>query len=123
MLSDFGFSSVRLMSGETGGVPTAEKQQVVGYSEVASSETPLPIGLGPLSLLTSRTGSLLVGDRLVGKASEPERLVIGSLAYVRAIAAALPIDPEDERIIDDLMAKRTSEREIRPLRRREGEPR
>jgi hypothetical protein len=123
MPSEFSFGTVRLMSGEMAGVPAAEKRQVIGYSEVASSETPLPIGFNPLSVLGTRTGSLLVGDRLIGHRSEPERLVEGSLRYVRAIASALPIDKDDERIIDELMAKRTAGRTTRPLRRREGEPR
>ncbi len=122
MPSDFGFAFVGLMSGQVGGVPTARARQVLGYSEVASSETPLPVGFRPVSLLGARTGTLLVGERLVGKSSEPERLVTGSLRYVEAIASALPIDKEDERIIDELMAKRTAGRATRPLRRREGEP-
>ena len=47
----------------------------------------------------------------------------GSLRYVKQIAAALPIDPEDERIVDALVAKRTASLGTRPLRRRDGEPR
>lgn len=109
------------MSGE--GVRPARKKQIVGYSEVASSETPLPIGFRPLSLLEHRTGTVLVGDRLAGSISEPERLVAASLRHVEAIASVLPIDTEDERIVDELMAKRAARLSTRPLRRREGDPR
>ena len=61
MPSDFSFERVALMSGEVLARPQARpRQQVLGYSEVASSETPLPVGLGPLSLLLARTGTLSV---------------------------------------------------------------
>jgi hypothetical protein len=115
------FRLVGFMSGEA--VSTARKKQIVGYSEVASSETPLPVGFRPLSLLEHRTGTLLVGDRLAGSISEPERLVHASLRHIEAIASVLPIDAEDERIVDELMAKRAARLSTRPLRRREGDPR
>jgi hypothetical protein len=121
MPSDFTFASVGLMSGEALAVPTTRRQQILEYSEVATSETPLPIGLRPVSLLAPRTGILSVGERIVGRTSEPERLVSGSLAYVQAIASALPIDEQDERIVDGLMAKRAAGLSTRPLRRRQGE--
>jgi len=123
MPSDLSFERVALMSGEVVARPQAKRRQVLGYSEVASSETPLPVGLGPLSLLLARTGTLSVGERLAGPTTEPERLVAGSLAYVQAIASALPIDEEDERIVDALVAKRTANHPVRPIRRREGDPR
>jgi hypothetical protein len=120
MPSDFS-RVIGFMSGE--GVRPLVKKQIVEYSEVASSETPLPVGFRPLSLLEHRTGTLLVGDRLIGTPSEPERLVTGALRYVEAIASALPLDKEDERIVDELMAKRAAKLSTRPLRRREGEHR
>lgn len=55
--------------------------------------------------------------------SEPERLVHASLRHVEAIASVLPLDAEDERIVDELMAKRAARLGTRPLRRREGDPR
>jgi hypothetical protein len=124
MAAAFTHGPVALMTGETGGVPAASGRQVLTYSQVASSETPLPVGFQPLSLLGNMTGTTLVGERLVGgRASEAERLVVGALRHVQAIASLLPIDREDERLIDDLMAKRASKLSTRPLRRREGEPR
>lgn len=122
MRFDFSLASVGLMTGETGGKPAAEQRQVVGYSEVASSETPLPFGFRPLAILEPRTGSLLVGDRLAGRVSEIERLVAGSLRHLDVIGAVLPTDERDEQLIDELMAKRDATRVTRPLRRREGEP-
>ena len=62
-------------------------------------------------------------SRMAGPTTEPERLVAGSLAYVQAVASALPIDEEDERIVDALVAKRTANHPVRPIRRREGDPR
>jgi len=59
----------------------------------------------------------------MGTVSEPERLVAGSLKYVQAVAAALPVDAEDERVIDMLMEKSTGRLATRPLRKREGDPR
>jgi hypothetical protein len=116
---DFTFASVALMSGETQPVPNPQRRQVLEYSEVATSETALPIGLRPLALLLPRTGSLAVGERPLGPVSHPEQVVAGSLAFVEAIASALPLDAEDERIIDDLMSKRAASLSIRPLRKRE----
>src|SRR5512146_364835 len=87
MPSDFTFASVGLMSGEAVAVPTTRHRQILEYSEVATSETRLPIGLRPVSLLVPRTGVLSVGERLVGRTSEPERVVAGSLAYVQAVAS------------------------------------
>jgi hypothetical protein len=95
----------------------------VQYSAVASTETRLPEGVQPASLLANRTGSLLVGDLVFGHRSDVERTAEGALQYIQHIAAALPVDPEDERIVDALVAKRTASLGTRPLRRREGEPR
>lgn len=72
---------------------------------------------------SNRTGSLLVGDFLFGHRSERDRMTAGSLQYVKEVAAALPVDGEDERIVDALVAKRTANLGTRPLRRRDGEPR
>lgn len=107
------------MTGER--LQPARQKQVMGYSEVASSETPLPVGYRPLSLLEYRTGAMLVGDRRVGSVTEPERVAIASLRHVEAIASALPVDADDERIVDELMAKRAARLMTRPLRRREGD--
>jgi hypothetical protein len=95
----------------------------VQYSAVTSTETRLPEGLQPASLLSNRTGSLLVGDLVFGHRSEAERAAAGALQYIQRVAAALPVDEDDERIVDALMAKRTTHLATRPLRRREGEPR
>lgn len=94
----------------------------VQYSAITNTETRLPEGMPPF-IQTNRTGSLLVGDFLFGHRSELERMTAGSLQYVKDVAAALPIDEEDERIVDALVAKRTAGLVTRPLRRRDGEPR
>jgi hypothetical protein len=117
------FQGVGWVSGGSVPVRNAEQPQILQYSEVASSETPLPSGLNPVSLLGSRTGALCVGSRSVGASSESERMAAHALRHIQAVAAALPIDAEDERIIDDLMAKRTAGRATCPLSRREGDPR
>lgn len=93
------------------------------YSAISNTETRLPEGMLPAFVQTNRTGSLLVGDLVFGHRSEVERMTAGSLRYVQQIAAALPVDAEDERIVDALVAKRTASLATRPLRRREGEPR
>lgn len=90
------------------------------YSAISRTETPLPEGLRPPSLIANRTGSLLVGDLVVGHRSEVERSTAASLQYIQQVAAALPVDQDDERIVDGLVAKRTAGLRTRPLRRREG---
>jgi hypothetical protein len=70
----------------------------------------------------SRTGALLVGDRVFAHRSEIERTVAGSLAFVREVAAALPVDEADERIVEDLLATRTAglnEQRLRGRKERE----
>lgn len=94
----------------------------VQYSAITNTETRLPEGMQPF-IQTNRTGSLLVGDFLFGHRSELERMTAGSLQYVKEVASALPVDQEDERIVDALVAKRTASLATRPLRRRDGEPR
>jgi hypothetical protein len=98
-------------------------QPRVQYSSVTTTETRLPEGIRPASLLADRTGSLLVGDLVSGHRSEAERTTEGSLQYIQQVAAALPIDKDDERVVDALVAKRTASLRTRPLRRREGDPR
>ena len=120
---DFTFASVGLMSGEVISVRTTKRREIVEYSATTSSETPLPVGLRPVSLLVSSTGPLVVGDRLLGTASHQERLVAASRAHVEAIASVLPLDAEDERIVDELMRKRSETLRRRPLAKRRGEPR
>jgi hypothetical protein len=93
------------------------------YSAVTSTETRLPDGIRPASLLGSRTGWLLLGDLVSGHRAELERTVRGSLQYIQQVAAALPIDRGDENVVDALIAKRVASLATRPLRRRDGEPR
>jgi hypothetical protein len=115
MPSDFTFASVALMTGEPLSSPRPARRQIVEYSAINASETPLPVGLRPVSLLLPSTGSVQVGDRLDGSASALERLVAASAAHVEVIAAALPLDAEDERIVDALMSKRAASLRARPL--------
>lgn len=95
----------------------AGPQVRVRYSAVARTETPLPQGLRPVSV-SSRTGAFLVGDRVFAPRSEAERAVAGSLAFVREVASALPVDEADEQIVEDLLAKRTAGLKERRLRGR-----
>jgi hypothetical protein len=102
-------------------VEVVRPQVRVRYSAVARTETPLPQGLRPVSV-GSRTGALLVGDRVFAHRSEIERTVAGSLAFVREVAAALPVDEADERIVEDLLATRTAglnEQRLRGRKERE----
>lgn len=106
--------------------PAHEAQRLqprVQYSAVTNTETRLPEGIRPVSLLGNRTGSLLVGDLVSGHRSEAARTVEGSLQYIQHVAAALPIDKDDEQIVDALVARRTATLATRPLRRRDGDPR
>ena len=114
--------STGLSIGEPARREVQETPPRVQYSAITSTDTPLPEGTPPF-IQSNRTGSLLVGDFVFGPRSELERMTAGSLRYVKQIAAALPIDPEDERIVDALVAKRTASLGTRPLRRRDGEPR
>jgi hypothetical protein len=98
-------------------------QPRVQYSAVTTTETRLPEGIRPASLLANRTGSLLVGDLVSGHRSEAERTTVGSLQYIQQVAGALPLDKDDERIVDALVAKCTASLGTRSLRRREGDPR
>jgi hypothetical protein len=95
----------------------------VQYSAVTSSETRLPEGMQPMSLLENRTGRLLVGDSILRRRSDAERTVDASLNYIQRVAGALPINEEDERMVDALVAKRIAGLKTRPLRRREGDDR
>lgn len=92
----------------------------VHYSAISQNETPLPAGLRPVALITSRTGALLVGDYVFGYRSDIERAAGASLSHIQQVAAALPIDANDERLVDALVAKQTAQRGTRALRRREG---
>jgi hypothetical protein len=103
-------------------MPAAHEVRVQ-YSAITSTETRLPEGIRPVSLLANRTGLLLVGDLVSGHRSEAERVVEGSMQYVRRVAAALPINADDERIVDALIAKRFESLSTKRLRRREGDPR
>jgi hypothetical protein len=87
------------------------------YSALPGRETPLPEGLLPTSILQNPTGAVVVRELLQERRSEIERTVAGSLRLVNAVAAALPIDPEDERIVDALMAEKLATLSRRPLRR------
>ncbi len=98
-------------------------QPRVQYSAVVGTETRLPEGIGPALPLGNRTGSLLVGDLISGHRSEVVRTVEGSLQYIQHVAASLPIDRNDERIVDALVAKRTASLAARPLRRRDNDSR
>jgi hypothetical protein len=105
-------------------VREAQRQQPrVQCSAVTNIETRLPEGIRPASLFGNRTGSFLVGDLISGHRSDAVRTVEGSHQYIQHVAAALPISEEDERIVDALVAKRTSNLATRPLRRRDGDPR
>jgi hypothetical protein len=50
-------------------------------------------------------------------ASPLGRLLAASLAHVEAIASALPVDAEDERIVDELMSRQAASMRTRPLGR------
>jgi hypothetical protein len=91
-------------------------QPRVQYSAVTSTETRLPEGIRPASLLANRTGSLLVGDLISAYRSEAERTTEGSLKYIQQVAAALPLDEDDERVVDALVAKRTASLRTRRTR-------
>jgi hypothetical protein len=92
----------------------------VQYSAISRSDTPLPEGLRPAFLLANRTGSLLVGDFVFGHRSDLERATAASLDFIQRVAATLPVDENDERMVDTLVAKRTAASSTRSLRRREG---
>ena len=64
-----------------------------------------------------------MGDFVFERRLDVERMAEGSLLYLQQVAAALPVNAEDERVVDALVAKRTAGLGTRPLRRREGEPR
>lgn len=87
------------------------------YSAVCRTETPLPEELQPAAIGT-RTGAMVVGDLVFASPSEIEQTVAGSVELVRTLAEALPVIKEDERMVDALMACRTHQLEVRPLRGR-----
>jgi hypothetical protein len=50
---------------------------------------------------------------------QPEvTLVETACAHVRSVGQLLPVDPEHERIVDELMAKQLAGRASRPITRR-----
>ncbi|MDH5671172.1 MAG: hypothetical protein OEZ06_03430 [Myxococcales bacterium] len=64
----------------------------------ASTETPLPVGLAPTALLDAGTGSLKLAD-------SPGDLVRSASTYLQALAV-LPINPDDDALVDRLVADR-----------------
>lgn len=111
-------SGISLLALSTGGVVAPPIR--VQYTGIAQPQTPLPEGLRPPSLLASGTGSLLLTKRFFHQPSELERTAEGSLELIKAVAAAVPIDKDDEAIVDAAVAKSLARLETRPLRRRAG---
>jgi len=92
----------------------------VQYTAIARSQTPLPEGFRPPSLLADSTGSLLLGDDLFHRRDEIERTALGSHEFVQKVAVAVPLDEDDERLVGAAVAQTLSTLTTRPLRRRAG---
>ena len=122
LLELYGFSR-GIAVAQPGGQALQEPAPLVQCSAISATETRLPEGMFPASLSPNRTGFLLVGDFVFERRLDVERMAEGSLLYLQQVAAALPVNAEDERVVDALVAKRTAGLGTRPLRRREGEPR
>ncbi len=89
------------------------------YSQISPVETCLPVGVAPAALLGEGTGRIVVGTSLTGNPSGMVPVVAGALDYIDAVASVLPINHDDERVVDALLAKRQERLAIKALRRRE----
>ena len=89
------------------------------YSQISTVETRLPVGVAPAALLDEGTGRIVVGTSLIGHPSGMVPVVAGALDYIEAVGSVLPINHDDERIVDALLAKRQERLALKPLRRRE----
>ena len=82
----------------------------IEHTYVTSGSTPTPDGLTPRFIFEPPTGQFLV--------DLPEiELIKTATSYVRAIAAALPIDEEEDRMVRRLINERTANRRSRSLRK------
>lgn len=109
-------SGISVAASAVGGVPAAPVR--VEYTALAKTQTPLPEGMRPPSLLANSTGSLLLSDDLFHPRNEVESIAKGSLGLVTALARAVPIDPEDEKLVGAAVAEALSKLGTKPLRRR-----
>lgn len=71
--------------------------------------TPSPIDIGPAGLVDQPTGQLTVVE-------PPEAVVRKAVRFIRAMAV-LPVDPEADKRIDRLVAKRLENELVVPLTR------
>lgn len=98
-------------------VPVSPTVQLV-TDATESNETPLPAEFSPVTLLVPTSGNNLVGEDAAEPELEPiERVVGKAFAYIQRVAAALPYSREDDELISNLMAEKTNDLEMRPIRR------
>lgn len=107
MISTLGFWP--LQSGEA--VLPGNPQSACLYAMVAdSNETSIPYDLGPTGIFVHATGQIVVVE-------SPDQFVEKTVKYIQSMAF-LPVDEDDELLIDRLVEKRTGNQASSPLTRR-----
>jgi hypothetical protein len=93
-------------------IPVQRTPVQFALSDTRSSETPVPADLVLPSFVSQPSGGMRV------QVDPREALVRGSVDLVRALAAALPYDPADERLVAARVAAAMGRETPRPLTRR-----
>ncbi len=88
------------------------------YTALNQQETSLPTGMQPTALLQDATGTHTIGGVVECVGGEVAATVNASIEFVQAVAQAIPLDEEDERLVDALIARKTATATKRPLRRK-----
>ena len=102
----------------SGDIPVTARPVQLRYSALREQGTGLPMGMQPTALLQNATGFNIIARLFQKGGTEVAATVESSLDYVRAVAEAVPLDAEDERLIDALVARRIANANTRPLRRK-----
>jgi hypothetical protein len=102
----------------SGNIQVSARPVQVRYSALREEGTRLPMGIQPTALLQHATGFNIIARLIQKGGTEVAATVESSLEYVRAVAEAVPLDEEDERLIDALVARKMASADTRPLRRK-----
>lgn len=86
------------------------KVAIVRYSATNGKETPAPAELSPSSIYSNSTGQIILVQPV-------DKFVKEAVTHIQNLAV-LPIDDNDEKTVDRLMARSNAGIETKPLARR-----
>ncbi len=105
MFEPIAFAALSVFDATAAPMPADEvTTRLIGSFE----ETELPAWLDAGGVSDPGTGTFRLSDPL-------GTLVGGTLRHVQAVAAALPLDQEDERLIENFLARRRPSRASEPI--------